>query len=65
MAPGTCLVVIPKDVRERLGIRSGQRIRAIHVGTRVEIVPVEPMRNLRGACPACRLELRRAAWGVP
>lgn len=41
-------VVIPKDVRETLGIRPGQKVQAFAVGERVELIPVEPIRNLRG-----------------
>lgn len=41
-------VVIPKDVRERLKIRPGQKVEAFAVGERIELVPVRPMRELRG-----------------
>ncbi|TVR97200.1 MAG: AbrB/MazE/SpoVT family DNA-binding domain-containing protein [Trueperaceae bacterium] len=44
-------VVIPKDVREKLNIKPGQKVEAFAVGNRVELVPVEPIRNLRGAFP--------------
>jgi len=43
--------VIPKGVREQLGIRPGQEFEAIAVGNRVELVPVQPMRALRGRFP--------------
>jgi AbrB family looped-hinge helix DNA binding protein len=41
-------VVIPKDVRERLKIRPGQKVEAFAVGDRIELVPVRPVRELRG-----------------
>jgi len=41
-------VVIPKDVRERTGIRPGQKMQVFAIGSRVELVPVEPIENLRG-----------------
>lgn len=41
-------VVIPKAVREELGLRPGQRVRALVVGQRIELVPVKPMREMRG-----------------
>ena len=44
-------VVIPKDVREKLGIRPGQKVEAFAVGNRVELVPVQPMRTFRGRFP--------------
>jgi AbrB family looped-hinge helix DNA binding protein len=44
-------VVIPKEVRERLGIRPGQKFEAFAVGNRVELVPVQPTRTFRGKYP--------------
>ncbi len=41
-------VVIPKDVRDRLKIRPGQKVEAFAVGGRIELVPVRPIRELRG-----------------
>jgi AbrB family looped-hinge helix DNA binding protein len=41
-------VVIPKDVRERLRIRPGQKVEAFAVGGRIELVPVRPVQELRG-----------------
>ena len=44
-------VVIPKDVREKLKIRPGQKVEAFAVGNRVELVPVEPIETFRGKFP--------------
>lgn len=41
-------VVIPRSVRERLGIRPGQRVQVIPYGDRIEVIPVRPARELRG-----------------
>jgi len=41
-------VVIPKDVRERLGIRPGQKVEVFAIGGRIELVPVRPIKELRG-----------------
>jgi AbrB family looped-hinge helix DNA binding protein len=41
-------VVIPKAVRERLGLRPGQQVQAIVHGDRVELIPLRPARALRG-----------------
>jgi AbrB family looped-hinge helix DNA binding protein len=41
-------VVIPRSVRERLGIRPGQRMQLIAYEDRIEVVPVRPARELRG-----------------
>ena len=41
-------VVIPKDVREKLQIRPGQKVEAFAFGNRIELVPVRPPSELRG-----------------
>lgn len=41
-------VVIPKDVRERLGIEPGQKVDAFAFGNRIELIPVRPPAELRG-----------------
>ena len=41
-------VVIPKDVRDRLGIRPGQKVEAFALGGRIEFVPVRPIEEMRG-----------------
>ncbi|MEZ5330504.1 MAG: AbrB/MazE/SpoVT family DNA-binding domain-containing protein [Thermoanaerobaculia bacterium] len=41
-------VVIPKAVREELGLRPGQKVRALVIGERIELVPIQPIRALRG-----------------
>ena len=44
-------VVIPKDVREKLNIRPGQKVEAFAIGSSIEFVPVEPIQKLRGLFP--------------
>ena len=41
-------VVIPKDVREKLDIRPGQKVQALAVSGRIELIPVVPLKELRG-----------------
>lgn len=41
-------VVIPKAIRERLGLAPGQRVQAIVYGDRIELIPLQPARRLRG-----------------
>ena len=41
-------VVIPKRIRERLGLHPGQKVQAIQYGDRVELVPVRPIEQMRG-----------------
>jgi AbrB family looped-hinge helix DNA binding protein len=42
-------VVIPKAVREKLGLAPGQKVEALALEGRVELVPVRSPRQLRGA----------------
>ncbi len=41
-------VVIPKTIRERLGLSPGQKVQAVLYGNRIELIPVEPAKRLRG-----------------
>jgi len=41
-------VVIPKEVRESLGIYSGQKIQVLTYRNRIELIPIKPMKKMRG-----------------
>ena len=41
-------VVIPKKIRDRLGLLPGQKIQAIAYGGRIELIPVRPARQMKG-----------------
>ena len=41
-------VVIPKDCRELLGFKPGQKVEAIPYQGRLQLVPVEQIEKLRG-----------------
>ena len=41
-------VVIPKDVRESMGIKSGQKIQVLVYKNRIELIPLQPIKKLRG-----------------
>ncbi|MGC9316686.1 MAG: AbrB/MazE/SpoVT family DNA-binding domain-containing protein [Armatimonadota bacterium] len=41
-------VVIPRDVRERLGIKPGQELQVIVKQGTIHLVPVPALRDLRG-----------------
>jgi AbrB family looped-hinge helix DNA binding protein len=41
-------VVIPKEVRESMGLKAGQRLVVFRHENRIEMVPVEPIKKLRG-----------------
>lgn len=41
-------VVIPRRVRERTGIRPGERLQVISFDDRIELIPIRPMHSMRG-----------------
>jgi AbrB family looped-hinge helix DNA binding protein len=41
-------VVIPKEIRERLGLTPGQKVQTIVFDDRIELIPVRPVRKMRG-----------------
>jgi AbrB family looped-hinge helix DNA binding protein len=41
-------VVIPKGIRTRLKLRAGQKVQAMVYQDRIELVPVRPVRELKG-----------------
>jgi AbrB family looped-hinge helix DNA binding protein len=41
-------IVIPKEIRDALGIVSGQKIQMIAYQNRIELIPLKPMREMRG-----------------
>ena len=41
-------VVIPKAIRERLGLSPGQKVQAFLYGDRIELIPLQPAKRLRG-----------------
>ena len=41
-------IVIPKAIRDLLGLRAGQKIQAIPYEDRIELIPVRRMKEMRG-----------------
>ena len=41
-------VVIPKEIREKMGIRAGRMLQVVQFGNHIELIPIEPMRKYRG-----------------
>jgi len=42
-------VVIPRAIRQALGIEPGQRLHALLCDGRVELVPIRPIKQMRGS----------------
>ena len=41
-------VVIPRDVREMLSIKPGEKMQVINYANRIELVPVKKIKTMRG-----------------
>ena len=52
-------IVIPKSIRQRAGIRPGQRLEVFRVGDIIELAPVKEMKTMRGSLPGLRTDVGR------
>ena len=52
-------VVIPKSVRESMGIVSGQKIQILTYRNRIELIPVQPMKKMRGFLKGINTSVKR------
>lgn len=41
-------IVIPKEIREALGIFSGQKVQMLTYQNRIELIPLKPMKEMKG-----------------
>ncbi len=54
-------VVIPKAIRESLGIVSGQKIHVLAYRHRIELIPLKPMEEMRGFLKGIDTDIPRDA----
>jgi len=54
-------VVIPKRVRELLGVQPGQKVKVILHDNRIELIPVRPMKAARGFLKGLDTSVEREA----
>ena len=52
-------IVIPKEVRESMGIFSGQKIQVLTYQNRIELIPIKPMKRLKGFLKGIDTEVSR------
>ena len=52
-------VVIPKEVREKLGIRPGQRLQVLQFQDRIEFIPLQEIRSRRGFLRGMQTDVQR------
>ncbi len=54
-------VVIPKEVREKLGLKAGQKVQTIIFEDRIELIPVKPIKKMRGFLKGIDTRVEREA----
>ena len=53
-------VVIPKSVRQRLGIRPGQRLQILQFSDRIEFIPLQNIKDMRGFIKGIKTDIQRS-----
>jgi len=54
-------VVIPKEIREQLGLQPGQRVHAIAYGNCIELIPIRAVAQMRGFLEGIDTSVKREA----
>jgi AbrB family looped-hinge helix DNA binding protein len=54
-------VVIPLAVRQALGLKPGQKIQVIQYGSRIELIPIRPIKKARGFLKGIDTTIEREA----
>jgi AbrB family looped-hinge helix DNA binding protein len=52
-------VVIPKEIRESMGIVAGQKVQIMSYQNRIELIPLKPMKELRGFLKGIETDCQR------
>jgi AbrB family looped-hinge helix DNA binding protein len=54
-------LVVPQAVRERMQLAPGEKLKVLAFDGRIELIPLRPMRALRGAFPGLDTHIEREA----
>jgi AbrB family looped-hinge helix DNA binding protein len=52
-------VVIPKEIRDSIGLKAGTTMEIITYGSRIELVPIQPMKTLKGIFKGINTDIAR------
>ncbi len=52
-------LVIPKEVRDSMGIVSGQKIQMLMYRNRIELIPIKPMKKMKGLLKGIDTDVQR------
>lgn len=54
-------VVIPKEIRDLAGVKPGTKLEVMIYGNRIEFIPIQPMKNLKGLFKGINTDINREA----
>ncbi|MFZ2635774.1 MAG: AbrB/MazE/SpoVT family DNA-binding domain-containing protein [Rectinemataceae bacterium] len=52
-------IVIPKEIRETIGLHVGAKLEVITYGSRIELVPIQSIKKLKGSFKGINTEIQR------
>ena len=52
-------IVIPKEIRDSMGIVSGQKIQMLTYRNRIELIPIKPMKKMKGLLKGIDTDIKR------
>lgn len=52
-------IVIPKEIRETMDLNSGMRIAVVPYDNRIELIPLKPIKELKGALKGINTTITR------
>lgn len=54
-------MVIPKEIRESLGIAPGEKLEVVQFEDRIELIPLKKLKNMRGFLKGMDTKVEREA----
>ena len=52
-------VVIPKEIRDSIGITPGQKVQMLTYRNRIELIPIKPMKQMKGFLKGIDTDVKR------
>lgn len=52
-------VVIPKEIRSSMNLRSGQKVEVLRYDNRIELIPLRPLNRMRGFLKGIKTDVPR------
>jgi AbrB family looped-hinge helix DNA binding protein len=52
-------VVIPKEIRDNIGLKPGTKLQIVNYGNRIELLPIIDIKNLKGSLKGISTKIER------